>query len=110
MVRYLSAKILGQRFLFEGDDPIPFVEAVPRLVLTFPILCWAARALAAERGSDVVEDEDARRALRLIDRSLGAIRLSQLPAKQRKAWSFVLFETDLPLAATYEMLGVYNHE
>lgn len=108
VARYLTSKVLGQRFLFEGDDAIPFVEAVPRLVLALPILIWAAKALAAERGSPGVEQEDARRALRLVDRSLGAIRLSLLPARQRKVWSFVLFETDLPLAATCEMLDAYN--
>jgi lysine-N-methylase len=106
VVRYLESKILGQRFLFEGDDPLPFVEAVPRLALTVPILTWAAKALAAERGSERVQEPDVRRALRLVDRSLGAIRLSLLPPKQRKAWSFVLFETDLPLASTYEMLDL----
>lgn len=108
VVRYLRSKVMGQRFLFEGEDAIPFVEALPRLVLTVPVLSWAAKALAAERRRVAVEEGDVRGALRLVDRSLGAIRFSLLPAEQRKAWSLVLFETDLPLAATYEMLDAYN--
>ena len=103
--QYLSAKILGQRFLREGEGEIPFVEAVPRLLVLYPMLLWTAKALATERGAlDVIED-DARGALRLLDRSYGEVRLSALPAKQRKAWQFVFMETGLETAATIDMLG-----
>jgi hypothetical protein len=66
-----------------------------------------AKALACERGSESVGEDDLRRALRLEDRSYGEIRLSSLPPKPRKAWRFVLLETDLPVSASLEMLA-YN--
>jgi hypothetical protein len=107
VARYLRAKILGQRFMREGDEEIPFVEAVPRLLLLFPTAVWTAKALASERGGASVEEDDVRRALRLLDRSYGGVRLASLPPKPRKAWRFVLLETDLPLCASLEMLA-YN--
>jgi lysine-N-methylase len=106
LARYLKAKILGQRFLQEGEASIPFVEAVPRLLLQVPIAVWTAKALAAERGAPSVAGEDLRRALRLVDRSYGQIPLAALPPKARKAWRFVLLETDLPVTASVEMLGL----
>jgi hypothetical protein len=105
LARYLRAKILGQRFMKEGDAEIPFVEAVPRLLLQLPIAVWTAKALARERGAASIEDGDVRGALRLVDRSYGQISLASLPPKPRKAWRFVLLETDLPVAAAVEMLG-----
>ena len=105
LARYLRAKILGQRFMREGDAELPFVEAVPRLLLLFPIAVWTAKALACERGGASVGEDDVRGALRLVDRSYGEIRLSSLPPKPRKAWRFVLLETDLPLTASFEVLA-----
>ena len=107
LARYLRAKILGQRFMREGDAELPFVEAVPRLLLLFPIAVWTAKALACERGAASIAEDDVRGALRLVDRSYGEIRLSSLPPKPRKAWRFVLLETDLPVSASLEMLA-YN--
>jgi lysine-N-methylase len=106
---YLRAKVLGQRFMQEGEGEgeIPFVEAVPRLLLLFPLAVWTARALACERGAASVAEDDVRRGLRLVDRSFGQIRLATLPPKPRKAWRFLLLETDLPVTASLEMLA-YN--
>lgn len=104
---YLRAKIVGQRFMREEEDEIPFVEAVPRLLLLFPLAVWTAKAVACERGATSVAEDDVRRALRLVDRSYGQIRLGSLPPKPRKAWRFVLLETDLPVTASVEMLA-YN--
>lgn len=101
--RYLAAKITGQRFLAEGDGFSPFVLAVHRLLLLYPMALWTAKALAADAGKGAVTAEETRRALRLIDRSYGGVPLSDLPSKQRKAWEFVLLETDLEVAATAEM-------
>jgi hypothetical protein len=92
--------------LQEGDSSIPFVEAVPRLLLQLPMAIWTAKALAAERGGSSVAAPDLRRALRLVDRSYGQIPLRALPPKARKAWRFVLLETDLPVTASVEMLGL----
>lgn len=103
--RYLEAKIVGQRFMREGDQELAFIEAVPRLLLMFPMLVWAAKAVAAEQGTSRIEEAHVRHALRLLDRSFGEVSLSQLPAKQRKAWRFVLLETDLPNVASIEMLA-----
>jgi lysine-N-methylase len=105
LARYLKAKIVGQRFMREGEEELAFVEAVPRLLLLVPIAVWAAKALAAERGSSSVAEADLRSSIRLVDRSYGEIRLSALPAKPRKAWRFVLLETDLPVTASLEMLA-----
>ncbi len=107
LARYLRAKILGQRFMREGDAEVPFIEAVPRLLLLFPIAVWTAKALACERGAASVGEDDIRSALRLVDRSYGEVPLSSLPPKPRKAWRFVLLETDLPVTASCEMLA-YN--
>lgn len=101
---YLRAKILGQRFMREGEGEIPFVEAVPRLLLQVPLAVWTAKALASERGATSIAEDDLRRGLRLVDRSYGQIRLASLPPKPRKAWRFVLLETDLPVTASVEML------
>lgn len=105
-VRYLGAKIIGQRFMHEGDVELAFLEAVPRLLLLFPMLIWSSKALAAEEGAERVGEAHVRGALRLLDRSYGAVRLSELPAKQRKVWQFVLTETDLPACASAEMLSI----
>ena len=88
--RYFEAKVVGQRFMREGARELPFIEAVPRLLLLFPMLVWTAKALAAAEGAGEVAEAHARRGLRLLDRSFGEVRLSELPVKQRKAWQFVL--------------------
>lgn len=103
--RYFEAKIVGQRFMREGEGELPFIEAVPRLMLLFPMLVWTAKALAADEGADAVADAHARRGLRLLDRSFGEVRLAELPAKQRKAWQFVLLETELASCASADMLA-----
>ena len=103
--QYLKAKILGQRFLKEGEGELSFVEAVPRLLVLYPMLLWTAKALASERGATDAHEDDARGALRLLDRSYGEVRLSELPEKQRKAWQFVFMETGLETAATIDMLA-----
>ena len=69
------------------------------------MLLWTAKALASERGAKDVIEDDAQGALRLLDRSYGEVRLSELPAKQRKAWQFVFMETGMETAATLDMLG-----
>ena len=104
--RYLAAKIIGQRFLFAGDEELPLVEAVPVFLLSYPMAVWTSRALAAERGSGVVADVDLRRAIALLDRTLGQTLLSALPAKLARTWHFVVEETDLVVEATNEWLGV----
>jgi Fe-S-cluster containining protein len=103
--RYLEAKIIGQRFMRDGEVELPFLEAVPRLLLMFPMLVWTSKALAAEEGVRKLTEAHVRRGLRLLDRSYGAVRLSELPAKQRKAWQFVLMETDMPTCASAAMLS-----
>lgn len=103
--RYFEAKIVGQRFMREGEGELPFIEAVPRLLLLFPMLVWTAKALAADEGAHHVGEAHARRGLRLLDRSFGEVRLSELPAKQRKAWQFVLLETELATCASLDMLS-----
>jgi hypothetical protein len=104
VVRYVSSKIVGQRFLREGERELTFVEAMPRLVLLVPMICWTAMAMAAGRNRDRVRREDVLDALCLVDRSYGQVRLSDLPKGQRKAWSFVLEETDLAPTVLNQLL------
>jgi hypothetical protein len=102
--RYLIAKIVGQRFLVAGEDELPLVEAVPLFMLTYPMTIWTARALAVARSATAVADIDVRRALALLDRTLGLVPLAALPAKVAKAFHFVVEETDLVVEATNELL------
>ena len=103
--RYFEAKIVGQRFMREGEGELPFIEAVPRLLLLFPMFVWTAKAFAAAEGAGEVDAAHARQGLRLLDRSFGEVRLSELPAKQRKAWQFVLLETELATCASLDVLA-----
>jgi Fe-S-cluster containining protein len=103
--RFLAAKIIGQRFLLGGDEELPLVEAVPLFFLSYPMAIWTARALAAERGAAAVSEPDLRRALGLLDRSLGQVSLAALPAKSREVWHFIVEETDLAVEATNELAG-----
>ncbi len=107
---YLTAKLVGQRFLVAGDEELPLVEAVPLFLLAYPMAIWTARALAADRGADAVAAEDLRRALGLLDRTLGQVPLAALPGKVAKAFHFVVEETDLVVAATNELLGWQDAE
>jgi Fe-S-cluster containining protein len=102
---YLNAKIIGQRHLKEGTEELAFIEAIPRWLLLYPFWIWTAKATAAERKAESVSEEDARGALRLVDRTFGQISLRDLPKKQKKAWSFILLETSLAECATNELLG-----
>lgn len=101
--RYLAAKVTGQRFLIAADEELPLVEAVPLFLLTYPMAIWTSRALASDRGSDTVNEEDLRRALSLLDRTLGQVPLGALPNKISKVFHFVVEETDLVVAATSEL-------
>ena len=103
--RYLAAKIIGQRSLVAHNEELPLVEAVPVFLLSYPMAIWTARALAAERGAAVASETDLRRALALLDRTLGQISLASLPAKVKKSWHFVVEETDLVVEATNELVG-----
>lgn len=103
--RFLSAKIVGQRFLQEPGGEAPLTEAVPRLLLYYPMAAWTSKALAADAGRSRVEASDLTRAIRLLDRSVGQLVPSRLPKKQAKACDFVMLETDVVTAATLDMLA-----
>ena len=111
--QFLCAKLTGQRFRFAAEEELPLVLAARRLLLTYPVLIWTAKALAAERGSAGVEDgsaraelADLRAALRLVDPSLDQLRTAALPRKQREAWEFVLVETDMIVSMARLQLGL----
>lgn len=101
---YLKAKILGQRFLLQGGEELPFVEALAKFLLVYPMILWTAKALAAERGAPEVEDPDVRSALRWIDRTAGRLPMASLPKKAAKASDFVLLETPVVEAAANDIL------
>lgn len=105
LVRWLQAKVVGQRFRFAGEAELPLAEAVPLFLLAFPMALWTSAALAADRGAAAAGEEDARRAIALLDRTLGRLPLDALPGKVQKAWRFVLEETDLVVAAIDEVVG-----
>lgn len=101
--RYLGAQILGQRFVQAGSETLDLREAIPRWLLIYPSILFVSRALAVSRGVAEVEAEDVRRAVRLIDRGAGRVSLSKLHGPRRKAWTFVLQETDAAIAAAVEL-------
>lgn len=103
---FLSAKILGQRYLIAGEGSMPFVEAIPKFLIYYPMAIWTSQALAADRGAAAVEDEDLRRALRLLDPSVGQLATSRLPKKQARVCDFIMLETDFVVSARNELLGV----
>ncbi len=100
---FLKAKIVGQKFLVAGERELPLVEATLKLLVTVPMTLWTAKALAADRGAGRVEEEDVRHALRLIDRTLGALPTSAMPKKQAEACDYVMLETDLVEAAVNDV-------
>lgn len=102
---FLAAKILGQKFLVSAERELPLVEAALKFLLTVPMTLWTAKALAADRGAGRAEEKDVRRALRLIDRTLGTLPTSALPKKQAEACDYVMLETDLPDAALADVVG-----
>lgn len=103
--RYLAAKIIGQRFLYAGDTLLSFDEALPRWLLTYASIAFASRAVAGQRGDSSVQAQDVRHAVRLVDRSIGRLSLERLNKAQRKAWQFVLQETDAPISAAVYFLA-----
>lgn len=106
----LRAKILGQRYLQAGLDTMPLVEAVPKLLLAYPMAIWTGKALAADRGAAAIEAQDLRHALRLLDRSIGQLATSRLPKKLAKVCDFLMLETDLVVRCRNSLLGVGEEE
>jgi lysine-N-methylase len=104
LVSFLKAKVVGQRFLVVGEEELPLVEALPKFLLVLPMTLWTAKALAADRGVQRVEEVDVRQALRRIDRTLGTLPTSALPKKQAEACDFIMLETDLVEAATCDVV------
>lgn len=102
---FIKSKILGQKFLLAAERELPLVEAAQKFLLTVPMALWTSKALAADRGAGEVEEQDMRAALRLIDRSLGALPTSAMPRKQAEACDFIMLETDLIEAAVHDLIG-----
>lgn len=109
--RFLQAKVLGQKLLRAATEELPLVEAVPRLLLLYPMAIWTAKALAALRvaetsgGAAAVEDVDVRSALRLLDRTYGDVATALLPRVQADAFEWVMLDTELVECAANEILG-----
>ncbi len=100
---YFCAKIVGQKFLAAGERELPLEEATHCLLLLYAMAIWTARALAADRAALTVEEQDMRRALRLLDASLGVLELDAMPKKTADAWRTTLTEGLLPVVAAGEM-------
>ena len=75
------------------------------VLLAYPMLAWASKALAAERGGGTVEEQDLRAAIRAIDRTVGQLATQSLPRKQAKACDFVMLDTDVVVAAIVSEFG-----
>ena len=105
LTTWLRAKIVGQGFLVAGAETLPFIEAVRKLLVAYPMMLWTTKALATHRGAPAPEATDLRAALRRIDRTLGRIPVSRLPRKQAKVFDLILLETDLVEAATNDILA-----
>lgn len=104
LATFFEAKIIGQRFRRAGDEDIALVDGAQRLFLGYAMALWAAKALAAERGSARAEEVDLRAALRLLDRTLGELKTSSLAKRQQEAWDFVIADTDLAIVAAASLL------
>ena len=102
--RFFVAKLVGQRWLLEGEKEASFADALPMLFLWLPMALWTAMAFAADRGAGTASDEDLRRALRLLDPPLGQLTPASLPKAQRKVCNFIFLETDLVVDASTELL------
>ena len=105
LARFLRAKLIGQRFRYARDEELPLVEAVQRLLLLWPMAIWTARALAADRGAVAVTADDLAEALRSLDISMDRVSTSVLKRKQREAWEFAVYETDLAVRAAAALLS-----
>ena len=105
LATWLRAKIVGQRFLSAGGKDLPFIDAVRKLLVAYPMALWTAKALACHRGVGGPELGDLRAAIRRIDRTLGRVPVSRLPRKQAKVFDFILLETDLVEAAVNDVLA-----
>ena len=103
--KYFSVKITGKRYLIRTGRELPLQEGAWQLFLMYPMTIWTAKALAADRGSDRVEDQDIRAAVRALDHQFGVLDLNDIDGKQREAMEFALYETDLAVTATNELLG-----
>lgn len=104
-IEFLIAKLVGQRFLQAGTTELPLIEAARMLLLSYPMICWTAKALAADRESSSAEEADIRRAIRLIDRSLGQMTTGSFPRAQSQAFEWAFHETDLVAAAMHDVLS-----
>lgn len=102
--RFLQAKVLGQKLLKAASEELPLVEAVPKLLLLYPMAIWSAKAQAAIRGASVVAEGDVRTSLRLLDRTYGAVATSLLPRVQAEAFEWVMLDTELVECAAAELL------
>lgn len=102
---WLRAKIVGQRFLMQEEKELPFVEATRKLLIAYPMVLWATKALAAHRGAEKPESRDLSAALRLVDKTLGRVSVTRLPRKQAKVYNFIMLETDLVEAASNDILA-----
>lgn len=104
LATWLRAKIVGQGFLVSGSESLPFIEALRKLLVAYPMVLWTTKAMAAHRGATAPEAEDLSAALRRIDRTLGRVPVSRLPRKQAKAFDFILLDTDVVEATVNHIL------
>ena len=104
---FFVGKLVGGRYLLggKGGGEQPFAEALPKLMLWYPMAIWATKAFAADRGKKAAAPRDLRAALRLLDPPLGQVTTASLPAPQRKACDFVFLETDVVVDAAFELLS-----
>lgn len=104
--RFLAAKVIGQKFLLGAkDDELPLVDALERLFLYYPLVIWTSKVLAADRGAGGAGPADARRAIRLLDKTVGLYPFEALPKQQADALGFLVAETDLVLAAVNDLVA-----
>ena len=107
---FLSAHVVGQKFLIAGNEEQPFVESANRFLMIFPMIVWGAKALAADRGAGAAEVQDVAKTIRFLDRTPGSISFEGLPRKQEEAVHYVIQETNLVVCATNEIMGLESPE
>ncbi len=69
--RYYRIKITGMQFFGSPFFHVPLIEGFYGLTLTFPVILWIARWIAAGAGRDVLTTDDVCTAITVVDHQWG---------------------------------------
>jgi hypothetical protein len=69
--RYLQMHLTSMGFFGRAFYERSYIEGLNALILTYPLLCWFSRAIAAAEGQSTVTKECAEKALMIVDHQHG---------------------------------------